>query len=33
MAAVPAGCAAEPVRCFGTFTRDLEALVAWLKAC
>ena len=32
-AAVPAGCAAEPVRCFGTFTRDLEALVAWLKAC
>ena len=32
-AAVPADCASESVRCFGTFTRDLEQLIAWLQAC
>ena len=23
----------EPVRNFGTFTRDLEAMAAWLRSC
>ena len=23
----------EPVRSFGAFTRDLEAMAAWLKSC
>ncbi len=23
----------QPVRCFSTFTPDLEALVTWLQAC
>jgi transposase len=31
--AVPSDLNAEPVRAFGTFTPDLEALVAWLVAC
>lgn len=30
--AVPTALAAEPVRCFPTFTEDLRALVAWLQA-
>lgn len=30
-AALPPGAAPEPVRAFGTFTRDLEALAAWLR--
>src|SRR5260370_23821038 len=32
-ACVPADRDATPVRCFGTFTPDLQALVAWLVAC
>jgi transposase len=32
-ACVPADRDDTPVRCFGTFTPDLEALVAWLVAC
>ncbi|MEO6061713.1 MAG: IS110 family transposase [Thermoflexales bacterium] len=31
--AVPPDRAAEPVRCLGTHTADLHALVAWLKEC
>lgn len=31
--AIPEGLAAERVRKFGTMTRDLEALTAWLKQC
>src|SRR4026209_288594 len=31
--AVPADRAQQNVRCFGTFTSDLEALPDWLKAC
>ena len=31
--AVPADRAQQNVRCFGTFTSDLEALADWLKAC
>jgi transposase len=31
--AVPVDRDPEPVRCFGTFTQDLEKLVAWLKQC
>jgi transposase len=31
--AVPADRDPEPVRCFGTFTHDLEKLVAWLVQC
>ena len=31
--AVPADRDPTPVRCFGTFTRDLEQLVAWLQRC
>ncbi|MGB8648047.1 MAG: IS110 family transposase, partial [Anaerolineae bacterium] len=31
--AVPADCAQEPVRRFGTFTPDLEALADWLATC
>jgi transposase len=31
--AVPADRDRQPVRAFGTFTQDLQALVAWLKAC
>lgn len=31
--AVPAERDARPVRCFGTFTSDLEALAEWLKQC
>jgi transposase len=31
--AVPPDRDQESVRCFGTFTADLEALVEWLKAC
>lgn len=31
--AVPAGRDPQPVRCFGTFTADLEALADWLQAC
>jgi transposase len=30
--AVPTALAAEPVRCFPTFTEDLRALVAWLQS-
>lgn len=30
---VPAGCDPEPVRRFGTFTPDLQALVKWLVQC
>lgn len=30
---VPAGCDPEPVRRFGTFTPDLQALVKWLVRC
>ena len=32
-AAVPPDAAPEAVRCFGTFTHELQALVAWLQAC
>src|SRR5260221_1004684 len=32
-ACVPADRDETPVRCFGTFTPDLEALAAWLVAC
>src|SRR5207248_1590228 len=32
-ACVPADRDDTPVRCFGTFTPDLEALAAWLVAC
>ncbi len=31
--AVPADRSETPVRCFGTFTQDLEALADWLAAC
>lgn len=31
--AVPADRAETPVRCFGTHTADLHAIVAWLKGC
>ena len=31
--AVPVDRDPEPVRCFGTFTQDLEKLVAWLTQC
>lgn len=31
--AVPKDRAPQPVRCFGTFTRDLEALADWLQKC
>ena len=31
--AVPADCTPEPVRRFGTFSPDLEAIVQHLKAC
>jgi transposase len=31
--AVPVDRVPQPVRCFGTFTSDLEALADWLKAC
>lgn len=31
--AVPPGRDAEPVRVFGTFTQELEKLVAWLRQC
>lgn len=31
--AVPEDCGARPVRCFGTFTGDLEAMGDWLKEC
>lgn len=31
--AVPANRDPKPVRCFSTFTRDLQALAAWLLAC
>ena len=31
--AVPPDRAEESVRCFGTHTADLHALVAWLKEC
>ncbi len=31
--AVPAECDAQPVRGFGTFTPDLQALAEWLAAC
>lgn len=31
--AVPADRDPKPVRCFGTFTEDLEALAKWLKDC
>jgi transposase len=31
--AVPEACAEPNVRCFGTFTTDLEALADWLKKC
>lgn len=31
--AVPQGRAAQSVRCFGTFTADLESLAQWLKEC
>ena len=31
--AVPADRDAEPVRCFSTFTEDLQALAAWLRKC
>ncbi len=31
--AVPADRDPEPVRCFDTFTTDLEALADWLEAC
>ena len=31
--AVPQDRAPQPVRCFGTFTPDLEALAQWLKEC
>jgi len=31
--AVPSDRDAQPVRPFGTFTEDLEALADWLKAC
>jgi hypothetical protein len=33
VACVPRDRAEEPIRVFGTFTPDLQALVAWLKAC
>jgi transposase len=32
-AAVPPGCDPQPVRRFGTFTADLDALADWLLAC
>jgi transposase len=32
-ACVPAECAAQPVRAFGTFTPDLHALADWLAQC
>ena len=32
-AAVPPASDPQPVRKFGTFTPDLEALAAWLRAC
>jgi transposase len=31
--AVPGDRALQPVRCFSTFTEDLQAAAAWLKAC
>jgi len=31
--AVPAERDPQPVRCFGTFTSDLEALAEWLRQC
>src|SRR5919199_1770121 len=31
--AVPPGCAPQPVRRFGTFTADLDALADWLIDC
>src|SRR5436309_12773470 len=31
--AVPPGCDPQPVRRFGTFTADLDALADWLLAC
>ena len=31
--AVPAERDPQPVRCFGTFTSDLEALAQWLRQC
>jgi hypothetical protein len=31
--AVPADRATEPVRSFGTFTRDLHQMADWLQAC
>ena len=33
LVAVPPDRDAEPVRSFGTFTRDLEETVAWLESC
>jgi transposase len=31
--AVPDGRTSEPVRCFGTFTRDLHEVAQWLQSC
>jgi hypothetical protein len=31
--AVPGDRAPEPVRCFGTFTEDLNAIADWLQEC
>ncbi len=31
--AVPGDRDEEPVRCFGCFTADLQAMARWLKAC